>query len=81
MPRYMWLYVNKQYLSKKSGDGMDIDDLEPRKGKPQLKNLEPMGLDELREYIARLEDEITRTQIEIDRKEKHRQGLDGLFKA
>ncbi|KKJ76267.1 hypothetical protein WH95_13675 [Kiloniella litopenaei] len=60
---------------------MDIDDLEPRKGKPQLKDLEPMGLDELREYIAALEGEIVRAQAEIDRKEKHRKGLDGLFKA
>ncbi|WP_120498743.1 DUF1192 domain-containing protein [Kiloniella sp. EL199] len=60
---------------------MDLDDLEPKKGKPQLKNLEPMGLEELREYISLLEDEIARTRDEIDRKEKHRQGLDGLFKS
>ncbi|KLN62132.1 hypothetical protein WH96_00910 [Kiloniella spongiae] len=60
---------------------MDLDDLEPRKGKPQLKNLEPMGLEELQEYISILEGEILRTRAEIDRKEKHRQGLDGLFKV
>ncbi|WP_085901206.1 DUF1192 domain-containing protein [Kiloniella majae] len=60
---------------------MDLDDLEPKKGKPKLKNLEPMGLEELREYISTLESEIARTRVEIDRKEKHRQGLDGLFKS
>jgi len=60
---------------------MDLDDLELKKGEPQLKNLEPIGLEELREYISLLEDEIARTRDEIGRKEKHRQGLDGLFKS
>ncbi|WP_419903851.1 DUF1192 family protein [Kiloniella sp.] len=59
---------------------MNLDDLEPTKGKPKLKDLEPMGLGELGDYIRELEVEIERAQAEISRKEKHRQGIDGLFK-
>ncbi|MFD2204131.1 DUF1192 domain-containing protein [Kiloniella antarctica] len=60
---------------------MNLDDLEPIKTKTKVKDLEPMGLEELNEYIETLALEIERARIEISRKEKHRQGLDGLFKA
>ena len=60
---------------------MDLEDLEPKKGKPQLKNLDPLGLEELKEYIVALEAEIERARAEISKKEQHRKGLDGLFKS
>ena len=60
---------------------MDLEDLEPKKGKPQLKNLDPLGLEELKEYIVALEVEIERTRAEISKKEQHRKGLDGVFKS
>ena len=59
---------------------MDTDDLEPRKPKPQPKNLEPMGVEELRAYIAELEAEIRRVEADIARKTKHRSGAEALFK-
>lgn len=59
---------------------MDIDDLEPRKPKPQVKNLEPMSVAELNDYIAELEAEIARVRADIARKTAHRAGAEGLFK-
>lgn len=59
---------------------MDTDDLEPRKPKAQLKNLEPLSVEELRGYIAELETEIERVQADIAKKTKHRAGAEGLFK-
>ena len=60
---------------------MDLEDLEPRKRKPKKRDLDPLGLEELRDYVLELKEEIERTQEEIRKKEKHRQGLDGLFKS
>ncbi|HEY1720183.1 MAG TPA: DUF1192 domain-containing protein [Magnetospirillaceae bacterium] len=59
---------------------MDTDDLEPRKAKPQLRNLEVMGVAELNAYIAELEDEISRVRAVIKAKTSHRAGVEGLFK-
>lgn len=39
---------------------MDIDELEPRRKQPERKNLEPLSVAELKEYIADLEAEIAR---------------------
>ncbi len=59
---------------------MDTDDLEPRKVKPQPKNLEIMGVVELNGYIAELEAEIARVKAVIASKTTHRVGAEGLFK-
>jgi uncharacterized small protein (DUF1192 family) len=59
---------------------MDTDELEPRKPKAEVKNLEPMSVDELRAYIAELEAEIARVEADIAKKTKHRAGAEGLFK-
>lgn len=59
---------------------MDIDDLEPRKPKPQAKNLEPMSIAELNDYIGELEAEIARVRADIAKKTAHRAGVEGLFK-
>jgi len=59
---------------------MDIEDLEPRKKKPQPKNLDDMSIEALKEYIAELESEIARARDTIAQKEKARLGADQFFK-
>lgn len=62
---------------------MDTDDLEPRAKatQPQRKrDLEPMSIEELEEYIQEMKDEIHRVEQTIAAKKKHRDGLEGLFK-
>jgi uncharacterized small protein (DUF1192 family) len=55
------------------------DDL-PRHRKAPLKDLSPMGVAELEDYIAGLEAEIARARAAIEGKKKHRSGVEGLFK-
>jgi uncharacterized small protein (DUF1192 family) len=59
---------------------MDIDDLEPRKKQPEKRNLEPLSVVELEEYIAELEAEIERVRADIAKKQAHRAGADAFFK-
>lgn len=59
---------------------IDLDELEPRRAAPQVKNLELMGIEELEGYIARLETEIGRVRQEIEVKRKRRTGAEALFK-
>ena len=59
---------------------MDTDDLEPRKVKPALKDLEIMSVEALHEYIQELEGEIARARVEIDKKNKARVGAESFFK-
>lgn len=56
------------------------DDLEPRKPKKTLKNLEPMSIDELNAYINDMKEEIARTEAEITRKKSHMTAASSLFK-
>ncbi len=59
---------------------MDSDDLEPRKAAPTLRSLDPMSIEELRDYIAALEAEIARAGEAIKRKESVRAGAEAFFK-
>jgi uncharacterized small protein (DUF1192 family) len=59
---------------------MDTDDLEPRSKKPQKRNLEPMSVEELHDYIAELQAEIARVGEDIARKRKHLSAAESLFK-
>lgn len=56
------------------------DDLRPLKAKPQPKNLDPMSVIELNEYIAELEAEIARARAEIAKKDRIRSGAEAIFK-
>lgn len=59
---------------------MDADDLEPRK-KPQApRNLDPMAIEELRDYIVELQGEIARAQEAIIRKQAVKAGAEAFFK-
>ena len=44
------------------------------------KDLEPMSLDELDDYIVALKDEIVRAESEIERKKKHMAAASSVFK-
>jgi uncharacterized small protein (DUF1192 family) len=48
----------------------------PRLGKPVL---DPLGVDELREYIAELQAEIARVEQAIARKHDHRSAAENVF--
>jgi uncharacterized small protein (DUF1192 family) len=59
---------------------MDIEDLEPRKVKPKPKDLGPVSIEDLVDYIRALEAEIERAKAEIARKEAHRSAASAFFK-
>jgi uncharacterized small protein (DUF1192 family) len=56
------------------------DDDRPLHRKPPAKDLTPLSVAELGEYIAGLEAEITRAKAAVAAKQSHRAGADGLFK-
>lgn len=57
------------------------DELDPPR--PTLKplDLQQMSIGELKDYIASLEAEIKRARDMIVKKEAHKSGIEGLFKA
>ena len=59
---------------------MDMDDLEPRKKTQPLKNLDPMSIEELREYIIELQGEIARAEQVITAKQAVKMGAEAFFK-
>jgi uncharacterized small protein (DUF1192 family) len=59
---------------------IDIEELEPTKKKPQLRNLEIMSIEALGNYIEELKSEITRVEAEIVRKQGARAGAEAFFK-
>jgi uncharacterized small protein (DUF1192 family) len=60
---------------------MDADDLEPRKPVLAPLDLEKMSVEELKDYIAKMEQEITRVQTVISAKEAHRNSAEDVFKT
>ncbi|MDE0057112.1 MAG: DUF1192 domain-containing protein [Defluviicoccus sp.] len=59
---------------------MDEEDLAPQKAPAKLRELDSLSIEELEEYIAELEAEIRRVRADIDKKQRHRAGVEGLFK-
>lgn len=59
---------------------MDADDLDPKKKKPEVKNLEILSIEALNDYIGDLEIEIARVREAIKGKEAARQSADSVFK-
>ncbi|MEE9301977.1 MAG: DUF1192 domain-containing protein [Alphaproteobacteria bacterium] len=59
---------------------MDEEDLEPRHKAPKPRDLEPMSIEALGDYIAELESEIARVRGAIEAKENTRRGADAFFK-
>lgn len=64
---------------------MDIDDLPTKKTGPltdlEREDLSTISADELRERVARLEAEISRTKQEIDSKLASKAAADAFFKS
>lgn len=59
---------------------MAMDDEEFPKPKPKVKNLEPMSIEELEDYISGLKSEISRAEADIEAKKQHRVGADAVFR-
>jgi uncharacterized small protein (DUF1192 family) len=59
---------------------MDLDELEPRRQKPEKRILDPLSVEELQEYIVELEEEITRVRQAIVAKQAVRSGAESLFR-
>ena len=59
---------------------MDWDELEPRKKPAHLRDLETMGVAELRDYIDGLRAEIARAEAVIAAKASVKLGAEALFK-
>jgi uncharacterized small protein (DUF1192 family) len=66
--------------SDPGGGRMDIEDLEPRKAKPQPKDLEAMGIEELEAYLGELETEAERVRAKIASKKSYMEGAEAFFK-
>ena len=60
---------------------IDADDLEPQTPKPKaaLRDLQPMSIWELEDYIASMEEEIARADAMIAKKQAHKSGIESLF--
>jgi uncharacterized small protein (DUF1192 family) len=58
---------------------IEDDNLPQNMPKPK-RNLDPMSIEELHEYIVEMEEEIERVRGEIAKKQAHRAGVDALFK-
>ncbi|MCA0247095.1 MAG: DUF1192 domain-containing protein [Proteobacteria bacterium] len=58
----------------------DLDDLDPRQKKPQLKNLDAMNIEDLKEYVAALKAEQARVEEKIKAKQSHAAAAASLFK-
>lgn len=59
---------------------MDEEELQPKTGKPDVKNLEVMSVEALGEYIAELKAEIERVRREIAKKNSARSAAESVFR-
>jgi uncharacterized small protein (DUF1192 family) len=59
---------------------MDLEELEPTKKPPTLRNLEVMSIEALQNYIEELRSEIKRVETEIAHKRSARAGAESFFK-
>ena len=59
---------------------MDINDDLPQNMPKKKRDLDPMSVEELREYISEMEEEIERVNGEITKKQSHRANVDSLFR-
>jgi uncharacterized small protein (DUF1192 family) len=65
---------------------MAVDDDNPWEAPPRKRVrlekllLDPLGIEELRDYIGELREEIARVEADIERKQGHRSAADAFFK-
>ena len=60
---------------------MDIEELEPKKQKPQPRNLDVLSIEELNDYVEEMRAEIKRVEEKIAAKRAHINAAAGLFKS
>ena len=60
---------------------MDLEELEPKKQKPQPRNLDVLSIEELDNYIEEMRAEIKRVEEKIAAKKAHINAAAGLFKS
>ena len=60
---------------------MDPEELEPRKKVATPPDLDRMSIEELRDYIAAMEAEISRVKAKIEAKKAYLAGAASLFKS
>ena len=58
----------------------ETDDLEPRQKKSQLRNLDPMSIEDLQEYVGALKAEIVRVEEKMKAKQGHAAAAASFFK-
>tara|TARA_B100000676_G_C17423980_1_gene505968 strand:+ start:155 stop:340 length:186 start_codon:yes stop_codon:yes gene_type:complete len=58
---------------------VDLEEDRPQNMPKPMRDLDPMSIEELQEYIEEMEEEIKRVRGEIAKKEAHRAGVEGLF--
>jgi uncharacterized small protein (DUF1192 family) len=59
---------------------MDFEDLEPRAKPAKPKDLSSHSVEELRDYVGRLQAEIARAEQAIAAKQSYRAGAEAFFK-
>ena len=59
---------------------MDIEELEPKKQKPQQRNLDVLSIEELNNYIEEMRAEIKRVEAKIKSKQGHASAAASIFK-
>ena len=76
---YPTAFYYREELDDKARPMINPDELDPPR--PTLKplDLQQMAVQELKDYIAALENEIRRAQEMIAKKEAHKSGIDSLF--
>jgi uncharacterized small protein (DUF1192 family) len=60
---------------------MDLEELEPKKQKPQPRNLDVLSIEELHTYIEEMQVEIKRVEEKIAAKKAHINAAAGIFKS
>ena len=59
----------------------DDDDLPKNNTKAKVRDLEVMSIDELEDYIVKMEEEIDRVRAEIKKKKAHKDSASSFFKS
>jgi uncharacterized small protein (DUF1192 family) len=58
---------------------INMDENEAQKPSTKLRDLQPLSVQELEDYIAELEEEIARADAMIAKKQAHKNGIEALF--
>jgi uncharacterized small protein (DUF1192 family) len=74
------LHWQRKFAQAACEDAMDPEELEPRKPVAKLRDLEPLSVAELENYIEELKTEIRRVEAKMAAKRNHLGAAAALFK-